>query len=91
MDDNTEAGIEVLQPTTDFDRAEVARTCQSALAVAFPTVVDGIDDAVGKAYGAWPERLYVLDAEGVVAYQGGYGPFDFHPAEAEEALRGLLR
>ena len=89
-DDNVEAGIELLQPTDDAGRASAASTCVGALEVTFPTVVDGVDDAVGKAYGAWPERLYVLDAEGRVAYQGGYGPFDFEPSEAAAALRALL-
>lgn len=90
MDENKDAGIEILQPTDDAGRAAVAARCVSELEVTLPTVVDGVDDAVGKAYGAWPERLYVVDAEGVIHYQGGYGPFDFDPAEAGAALRTLL-
>jgi hypothetical protein len=48
-----------------------------------------VDDAVGARYGAWPERLYVLDAAGRVLYRGGPGPFEFRPGEVEEVLRGL--
>jgi hypothetical protein len=43
-----------------------------------------------KAYAGWPDRLYVLDAEGKVAYRGEPGPRGFKPAEAEEALKKAL-
>ena len=55
-----------------------------------PLVVDTIDDRVGHAYSAMPDRLYVIDRDGRVAYQGGRGPFGFKPAEMEQALITLL-
>ncbi len=87
---NERAGIVIAQPTTYAERREVAAQCGAALEPAFPVVVDTIDDVANKLYGAWPERLYVIDAEGYVHYQGGYGPWGFKPDEAEEALRELL-
>ncbi len=43
-----------------------------------------------KAYAGWPDRLYVIDAEGKVAYKGGPGPGGFRPPEAEAALKKLV-
>ena len=55
-----------------------------------PLVVDGLDDRVGHLYSGMPDRLYVIDAAGRVAYQGGRGPFGFRPGEMEQALVMLL-
>jgi len=40
-----------------------------------------MDNEAEEAYFAWPERLYVVDESGRVAYKGGVGPFGFKPAE----------
>jgi hypothetical protein len=56
-----------------------------------PTVVDGIDNAVASAYGGWPDRLYLVGADGRIAFQGGEGPFGFKPDELERALQGVAR
>jgi type I thyroxine 5'-deiodinase len=52
-----------------------------------PTAVDRVDDAVSRAYGAWPDRLYVIGPDGRVAYQGGVGPFGFSTDEVRAFLR----
>ena len=49
-----------------------------------------MDDGACKAFSAWPERIYILDREGKIAYQGGHGPFDFRVDEAGEALASLV-
>ena len=53
-------------------------------------MVDDLKDTVNQMYRAWPERIYVIDREGVIAYKGGLGPFGFAPADAEKALAKLL-
>src|SRR5262245_50693874 len=55
-----------------------------------PMVVDTLDDRVGHAYSGMPDRLYVIDKGGRVAYQGGRGPFGFKAGEMEQALIMLL-
>jgi hypothetical protein len=45
-----------------------------------------MNDRIGHAYSGMPDRLYVIDADGRVAYKGGRGPFGFRPAEMEQAL-----
>jgi hypothetical protein len=54
------------------------------------TVIDGIDNAVADVYGGWPDRLYLIGADGRIAYQGGEGPFGFKPEELEQAIEQHL-
>lgn len=39
---------------------------------------------------AGPDRMYVIDAQGKVAYNGARGPQGFKPDEAEAALKKVL-
>jgi hypothetical protein len=55
-----------------------------------PLLVDAVNDRVGHAYSAMPDRLYVIDRHGKVAYKGGRGPWGFKPGEMEQALILLL-
>jgi hypothetical protein len=87
---NENAGIVVRQPRSLGERAEVAHACSAKLRITVPLVVDTIDDRVGHAYSGMPDRLYVIDRDGRVAYQGGRGPFGFKPAEMEQSLITLL-
>ncbi len=68
-------------------RAENARACAATLKLSVPTVVDRDDNAVNAAYAGWPDRLYVVGADGRIAYKGGPGPGGFRPAEVEAWLR----
>jgi len=52
----------------------------------FTVLVDGMDDAVAERWSAWPERLFVVDAEGIVRYVGEQGPFGFWPMRARPPL-----
>lgn len=77
---------DIFQPKTLTERNSVARTCCTALKVTMPMVVDDMNDRIGHAYSGMPDRLYVIDANGRVAYKGGRGPFGFRPAEMEQAI-----
>jgi hypothetical protein len=37
-----------------------------------------------------PNRLYLIDRDGKVAFKNGRGPFGFHPRQLEQALVLLL-
>jgi hypothetical protein len=86
MDANREAGIAFDDPETNAERAEVAATCAASVRMTMPMVVDTVDDAVASAYGGWPDRLYLVAADGRIAYQGGEGPFGFKPDELADAI-----
>jgi hypothetical protein len=54
------------------------------------SVVDSIDNRVDDLYAGWPERIYVVDAKGKIAYAGKKGHWGFDPPQAERALRRVL-
>jgi hypothetical protein len=87
-----EAGVPVVEEPLTFDeRRKVAASCVGRLDLApIPALVDGLDDAVGRAYEAWPDRLYLIDAEGRVAYRGGPGPFGFDPEAWDAAIKAEI-
>lgn len=80
----------ILQPKTLAERTQVAVKCCSTLKATMPMVVDDLDDRVGHAYSGMPDRLYIIDSSGKIAYQGGRGPFCYLPSEMEQSLIMLL-
>jgi hypothetical protein len=90
MKSNDRDGVVFAQPKTLVERTKVASACCSALKMTMPLVVDELDDRVGHAYSGMPDRLYLIDREGRVAYKGGRGPFGFKPGELDQAIALLL-
>lgn len=79
------------EPRTDAERTEVASVCQLSLGLKVPMLIDSIDNYVEEHYIAKPIRLYVVDRDGNIAYNGAQGPRGFDPeafAAALEALTG---
>ena len=72
------------------ERVEVGQACMIKMALEMPAVVDDMDDVVARAYGAMPERLYLVGSDGLVAYKGGIGPMFFRPREWEQAIADYL-
>ena len=90
MSDNDRAGIKLEQPQTIEQRNLVATRCCTSLGLTMPLLVDTIDDRVNRAYSGFPDRLYLVDRAGRVAYKGGRGPFGYKPRELEQTLIMLL-
>ena len=90
LESNSRLGIEVKQPTSQVERFGVAARCCTLLKMTIPLLVDELDDRVGRAYSGMPDRLYLIDRDGRVAYKGGRGPFGFKPGELEQSLILLL-
>ena len=84
------AATDVYDPRTIEERRRVAGNCERSLQYGIRTYVDEMDDAVNKAYAAWPTRLYLIGIDGRVVYHGGLGPFDFHPSKLEKAIQDYL-
>ena len=49
-----------------------------------------MQDTVAKAFNAMPDRIFVLDGQGKVAYRGARGPRGFKVDEMVQALAKLL-
>ena len=88
LESNRSEKIAIQDPTTLDQRAQAAGTCAVRLKIRIPVLLDGPDDRVATAYGGWPDRLYLIDKQGRVAFQGGEGPFGFKPEELERAIEG---
>ena len=73
------------------EREEVAQTCSIDLHIDLPILIEEMDNAIDEAYGAAPERLYLIGADGKVAYQGGAGPHFFDLDEWEHAIEACLK
>jgi hypothetical protein len=87
---NRDVGISIHDPTSFEERAAVASSCVARMRVALPVLVDEPDNAVARHYGGWPIRLYLIDRDGRVAYQGDEGPFGFKPAQLRRAIEAQL-
>jgi iodothyronine deiodinase-like protein len=79
--------VSVATPRSFEERGEVASSCVRKLGIEFPAVVDNFDNATETAYTGWPDRLYLIDRDGRIAYKSKPGPFGFHPSELEAALK----
>src|SRR5207245_5685519 len=74
----------------DFDeRALVAGACMRKFGIKFPAVIDRFENTAEKDYTGWPDRIYLIDANGRIAYKSRPGPFGFKPEELRAALGRL--
>ena len=90
MQSNQRVGIDLKQPTENDSRRAIAETCQKHLDLSIPFLVDTVDDRVGSAYSGMPNRLYLIDNQGRIAFKNGRGPFGFHPRQLEQAMILLM-
>ena len=71
-------------------REFVAGSCVRKLGIKFPAVLDGFDNSTEKAYTGWPDRIYLIDKAGRIAYKSKPGPFGFKPEELRTALQHVV-
>jgi hypothetical protein len=89
MQANLDEAVLLLQHRTLEERFAAAREGVERLGLTMPVLVDGMDNAVSDAFAAWPERLYVAERGGRLAFVGGPGPFEFEPHAAATVLAEL--
>ncbi len=87
---NEAAGIQINDHTSYEEREAVAELCTTALDLTVPAIIDKFDNAVEIAYGGFPDRIYVVDSDGIVRYKTKQGPFGWDIPEATSALDGVL-
>lgn len=86
LDSNVEQHVVFTSPQDYAEKSGVARICMRKLGLEFPALIDDFDNSVELAYTAWPDRLYLVDREGRIAYKARPGPFGFEPEELGAAL-----
>jgi len=90
MPSNVRQGVVFASPRSFDERQHVADACVRRLNLQIPALLDGFDNRIDTAYTGWPDRLYVIDRNGRVAYKSAPGPFGFHPSDMEAALRRTI-
>lgn len=88
---NVQEGVLYRQHQTFDEREAVANACSLDLHMPLPILIEEMDNGIDEAYGAAPERLYVIGADGRVAYQGGAGPHFFDLDEWEQAIEACVK
>jgi type I thyroxine 5'-deiodinase len=87
---NEKENVVYEEPQLYDERISLAGTCSTNLGIEFPALVDTIEDTTEIAYTAWPDRLYVIDDSGRVAYKSEAGPFGFKTDQLSKAIEQLV-
>jgi len=90
MESNIKQHVVFTSPKNIEERTEVAGACVRNLHLQIPALLDGFDNPTERAYTGWPDRLYIIDRSGKVAFKSQPGPFGFSPMKMNEALRKQL-
>ncbi len=88
--DNVDDHIIFASPKNMDERSEMGQMCVVKLGIKFPAVVDNFDNVTERDYTGWPDRLYVIDRDGRVAYKSRPGPFGFRPEGVVATLQKLV-
>ena len=83
---NEKQNVVFATPKSADERAAVADACVRGLKIELPALLDNFENSTERAYTAWPDRLYVIDKYGRVAFKSAPGPFGFNPRDMEAAL-----
>jgi type I thyroxine 5'-deiodinase len=86
MKSNVKDDVCYAQPKTLEQRVMIANDFTKRFKFPLPFGIDDMSNAANDAYAAWPERIYIVDESGRIAYRGGIGPFNYKPEEAREWL-----
>lgn len=90
MEINEKENIVFENPKRYDERTNIAGTCALNLGIEFPALVDSIDNSTEIAYTAWPDRLYLIDKNGRVAFKSEAGPFGFKTDLLSNALGQIV-
>lgn len=86
MESNVRDGVIFSSPKDEDERASIANACVRKLGIKFPAVLDQFGNSTEKTYTAWPDRIYVIDGHGRVAYKSKPGPFGLNANELADVL-----
>lgn len=86
MKSNVKDDVCYAQPKNLEQRVAIANDFVTRFKFPLPFGIDDMSNAADHVYAAWPERLYILDESGHIAYRGGMGPFHYNPSEVREWL-----
>lgn len=88
---NVRENVVLTDPQAFVERNNAAESCVRTLGIRIPALVDDRQDAVERSYTGWPDRLYVIDRNGDVAFKSAPGLYGFQPADVEQSLHRLIQ
>jgi hypothetical protein len=86
MESNIRDKVIFASPKNAEERTFVAGACMRKLGIKFPAVLDDFGNSTERAYTGWPDRMYLIDMKGKIAYKSKPGPFGLKPDELAAAL-----
>jgi hypothetical protein len=86
MQSNIKDKVVFASPKSEEECAFVAGACVRKLGIKFPAVLDEFGNSTEQAYTGWPDRIYLIDGQGKVAFKTKPGPFGFKPDLLAAAL-----
>jgi len=90
MQSNVKDKVVFASPRSEEERGFFTGSCVRKLGIEIPAVLDEFGNSTESAYTAWPDRLYVIDTAGRVAYKSKPGPFGFHADELKAAIEKVV-
>jgi type I thyroxine 5'-deiodinase len=90
MESNVKDKVVFASPRSEQEREFVAGACVRKLGIEIPAVLDEFGNSTETAYTGWPDRLYLIDAQGRVAYKSKPGPFGFKSDELKAAIQKIV-
>jgi tetratricopeptide (TPR) repeat protein len=88
---NRREGVHLPEARSDAERAEHAALCRRELKIPYDVALDGLDGRAEAAFGAFPSRVFVIDARGTVTFSSALDEESFRPAALEAALEAASR
>ena len=70
----------IREHTSIEDRCATAESLLKDNRLTIPTLVDAMDNSVNQRYQAWPDRIFVVRSDGLIAVAAERGPRGFVPA-----------
>ena len=89
MQSNIKDQVVFASPKNEEERAFIAGACVRKLGIKFPAVLDEFGNSTEQAYTGWPDRIYLIDGNGRIAFKTKPGPFGFKPDDLAAALTKL--
>ena len=78
------------RPVTVDERADIADACQIDLGLDLPMLIDNMANEVDEKYIAEPIRLYVVDRDGTITFNGAPGPAGYDLDAWETVIQSTL-
>jgi len=79
---NEDQGIVYNRPQTAGERAAIATRFVNSLHVRMPVALDDMSDSVCTRYAGSPERLYLINGEGIIKHRSERGPYKLPVVES---------